>query len=43
MFPTTRATRASLGEPTTEVTGTQGLLEVHLLVASLQGQLGFQG
>ena len=25
------------------VTGTQCLLEVHLLVASLQGQLGFQG
>ena len=24
-------------------TGTQCLLEVHLLVASLQGQLGFQG
>ena len=25
------------------VTGTQCLLEVHLLVASLQGQLGYQG
>ena len=29
--------------PLGQVTGTQPLLEVHLLVASLQGQLGFQG
>ena len=38
MFPTTCATTASLGQ----MTGTQCLLEVYLL-ASLQGQLGFQG
>ena len=30
-------------DPLRQVTGTQCLLEVHLLVASLQGQLGFQG
>ena len=30
-------------DPLGWVTGTQCLLEVHLLVASLQGQLGFQG
>ena len=29
--------------PLGQVTGTQCLLKVHLLVASLQGQLGFQG
>ena len=31
------------GDPLGQVTGTPCLLEVHLLVASLQGQLGFQG
>ena len=31
------------GNPLERVTGTQCLLEVHLLVASFQGQLGFQG
>ena len=29
--------------PLGQTTGTQCLLEVHLLVASFQGQLGFQG
>ena len=41
MFLTTCATTASLSEPAKA--GTQCLLEAHLLVASLQGQLGFKG
>ena len=45
MFPTTCATTASLSQPARagDRHTTQCLLEVHLLVASLQGQFDFQG
>ena len=33
---------ASLSGPAVQVAGTQSLLEVHLLVTSLRGQLSFQ-
>ena len=42
-FKIEKAALVGTGKLLGQVTGTQCLLEVHLLVASLQEQLGFQG